>query len=266
MSALRFGTFNLLHGLSLATGAIRQDDLRASAVALDADVLALQEVDRGQPRSNKVDQAAVVAEELGAPWWRFGPAVDGIPGRRMTPADPLSDAAGPACGVALVSRLRVLRWYARRFPAAPVPMLLHVARRPGLRLMPDHPRVALAGVLVGPDGPFTVVAAHLSFVPGWNVRQLRAIARWLAGMPAPRFLLADLNIPGPLPRAISGWEQLARVPTYPSWRPCVQWDHVLADGVGRGDVRTVTAQRQPVSDHTSVTVDVTWPVPSRLGD
>lgn len=263
---LRFGTFNVLHGLSVATGAIRRDDLRASAASLDTDVLALQEVDRGQPRSHKVDQAAVVAEELAAAWWRFAPTLDGIPGRHPSPADPLSDPAGPACGIALVSRLRVLRWFARRFAAAPLSMPLHVARRPGLTMVPDHPRVAVAGVLVGPEGPFTVVATHLSFVPGWNVRQLRAIARWLVSMPAPRFVLGDLNIPGSLLGTITRCQRLARVPTYPSWRPRVQWDHVLADGVGRGDVQAVTAQRLPVSDHAALAVSVAWPSPSCQGD
>jgi len=121
-------------------------------------------------------------------------------------------------------------------------------------------------VLVGPDGPFTVVAAHLSFVPGWNVRQLRAIVRWLATMPAPRFLLGDLNIPGTLPGGITRWEQLARVPTYPSWRPRVQWDHILADGAGRGDVCAVTARRLPVSDHAALIVDVAWPSPTCQGN
>lgn len=258
MPQLRFGTFNVLHGLSVTTGAIRRDDLLACAAGLDTDVLALQEVDRGQPRSHKVDQAGAIADALAAPWWRFAPAIDGVPGRRPAPADPLSDPPGPAHGIALVSRLPVLRWYARRFPAAPIPMPLHVALRPGLTVVPDHQRVALAGVLVGPDGPFTVVATHLSFVPGWNVRQLRAIARWLATMPAPRLLLGDLNIPGSLPGTIAQCAQLARVPTYPSWRPCVQWDHVLADGAGRGDVRTVTTQQLPVSDHAALTVDLSW--------
>ena len=66
MAILRFGTFNLLHGSSIRTGAADEADLRSAAGALDVDVLGLQEVDRGQPRSNKADQAAVVADELRA--------------------------------------------------------------------------------------------------------------------------------------------------------------------------------------------------------
>ncbi|HEX5993946.1 MAG TPA: endonuclease/exonuclease/phosphatase family protein [Jiangellales bacterium] len=258
MARLRFGTFNILHGRSLAAGTVREDDLRAAAVGLDTDILALQEVDRGQPRSQKVDQASAVADALDAPWWRFAPAFNGTPNRPFTPADPMSDGPGPSFGIALVSRLAVLRWYGRRFPAAPVPVPLTIAGERGLRAVYDHPRVVLAAIVVGPDGPFTVVATHLSFVPGWNVRQLHSIIRWAAKMPGPRILLGDLNLPGRLPAVLSGWQQLARVPTFPSWQPRVQWDHVLADGFESGTIRNVTTLRFGISDHTALTVDVDW--------
>lgn len=256
MARLRLGTFNLLHGRGVASGAVHETDLRAAVEALDADVLGLQEVDRGQPRSHKADQAAVAAEVLDAPWWRFAPSLTGTPGLRWVAADPMSDPIGPAYGVALVSRLRVLRWQALRFPAAPFRVPLHVAGRPWLTPVDDEPRVALAAVIVGPDGPFTIATAHLSFVPGWNVRQLRAIVRWLATMPAPQVLLGDLNLPGSVPGALTRWAELARSPTYPSWRPRVQWDHALGNGIGHHAVRAVTARRLAVSDHCGLCVDL----------
>jgi endonuclease/exonuclease/phosphatase family metal-dependent hydrolase len=122
----------------------------------------------------------------------------------------------------------------------------------------DHPRIALAAVVVGPDGPFTVVSTHLSFVPGWNVRQLRAIVGWMKTMPAPRLILGDLNLPGVVPRSVSRWRQLARIRTYPSWRPRVQWDHILADGIEPESVHAVIARRLPISDHAGLTVDLEW--------
>jgi endonuclease/exonuclease/phosphatase family metal-dependent hydrolase len=48
---VRLATFNLLHGQSLDDGQVRADRLHAAVAHLDADVLALQEVDRDQPRS-----------------------------------------------------------------------------------------------------------------------------------------------------------------------------------------------------------------------
>ena len=53
----------------------------ADAIAsLDADVLALQEVDRNQPRSGGADLTALAAEAMGAVAHRFEPALWGTPG------------------------------------------------------------------------------------------------------------------------------------------------------------------------------------------
>ncbi|MGH1553386.1 endonuclease/exonuclease/phosphatase family protein [Streptomyces sp. L7] len=64
-------------------------------------------------------------------------------------------------------------------------MPLKVAGRTAPVLARDQPRAALAAVLEGPRGPFTAVALHLSFVPGWNIRQLLAVRRWIADLPRP---------------------------------------------------------------------------------
>ncbi len=118
-------------------------------------------------------------------------------------------------------------------------MPLRVAGRPGLIMTSDHPRAALAAVLQGPAGPFTVAAVHLSFVPPWNAAQLIAVRRWIAGLPRPHLLIGDLNLPGPVPGLLlgPGWRDLARAPTYPAHRPLVQLDHVLAAGLGPGAAR-----------------------------
>jgi endonuclease/exonuclease/phosphatase family metal-dependent hydrolase len=116
--------------------------------------------------------------------------------------------------------------------------------------------VALAAVVDGPHGPFTVVATHLSFVPGFNVRQLRAIVRGLGALPRPAFLLGDLNLPGGLPARASGWTSLVAARTYPSFGPRVQLDHVLSDGFDRAQVHSEHVWTLPVSDHCAIGVDV----------
>lgn len=253
-------TFNLLHGRSLAHGGVDARELVAAAGRLAADIVGLQEVDRLQQRSHSVDQTALIADALGAADWRFLPAVDGTPGRAVTWSPSVVDdgagTTGPTYGVGLVSRLPVREWRVRRFAAAPLPMPLMVPGRKGLVWVPDEPRVALAAVVDGPRGPLTVVTAHLSFVPGWNAAQLRSLARWARDLPAPRLLLGDFNLPGPLPRWASRWTQLARAATYPSYRPRVQFDHVLASGIPETAVRDVEALRLPVSDHCALVVDL----------
>jgi hypothetical protein len=93
VSQLRVATFNLLHGqpmdpagrplpAPLDSPADAAAPLAAAVGALDADVLALQEVDRYQERSGLVDQAAVAAAALGARDYRFAAAVVGRPPAR----------------------------------------------------------------------------------------------------------------------------------------------------------------------------------------
>ena len=259
---MRVATFNLLHGQSVADGSVDESALREAAAALNGDVVGLQEVDRGQQRSHLVDQTAAVADALGARHWRFVPALRGTPGNNsgwtQSSDDEDRDIANnqPTYGVGLVSRLPVLSWHVRRFGPAPVGMPLMVPGSPGLTHVRDEPRVGVAAVLDGRSGPLTVVSAHLSFMPGWNVAQLRTLARWARGFPGPRLLIGDFNLPGAVPRVATRWAQLARTATYPSWRPRVQFDHVLADGIDETAVRDVQVMRLGVSDHCALAVDL----------
>ncbi|MGK4582879.1 endonuclease/exonuclease/phosphatase family protein [Kitasatospora sp. HPMI-4] len=230
MSQLRIATFNLLHGQPLAadgsplpfpppvSGIEAADPLGEAVAGLDADVLALQEVDRYQARSGLVDQAAAAAKAMGAADWRFAAALHGRPapvaGWVPDPAVPGLQVYGPAdidtatdlpsYGTALLTRLPVRHWRARRFAPAPFGLPLRVAGRRGLTPVPDEPRAAVAAVLEGERGPFTVVATHLSFVPGWNMAQLAGIRRWIADLPKPYLVLGDFNLIGAMPRTVLG--------------------------------------------------------------
>jgi endonuclease/exonuclease/phosphatase family metal-dependent hydrolase len=321
VSPLRIATFNLLHGQPLAADGSplpypseAAAPLHEAIAALDADVLALQEVDRYQQRSGLADQSAVAAKAMGAADWRFAAALHGRPapvagwlrdpepnGLTVYGPDDLERAADrPSYGTTLLTRLPVRHWRARRFAPAPFGLPLRVAGRRGLTPVPDEPRAALAAVLEGDGGPFTVVATHLSFVPGWNMAQLAGIRRWIADLPRPYLVLGDFNLVGPVPRTVlggataldrapadrqrlrdlraarrahgtlrvrrrrggdpgtrlPGWHDLARTPTYPSHRPAVQFDHVLAVGLPHTAVGTVAAPRVAVSDHRPLLVEV----------
>jgi endonuclease/exonuclease/phosphatase family metal-dependent hydrolase len=264
--------------------------LRDAVERLDVDVIGLQEVDVHQPRSNYAHLVRAVADAMDAEHWRFAPAVVGTPGEPgWSAADPTLDHVshpdtpqvpsvlrpgddlphdtdyevrrmGPLYGVGLVSRLPVLEWRTTRFDPAPwsLPLMIPAEPRPRFMRVADEPRAAIVAVVQGAHGPFTVATAHLSFVPGYNVRQLRSLRTYLAGLPRPLIVLGDFNLPGSLPARITGWTPLLRQATYPSMRPRVQLDHVLADGLTAHQQATARTEVHllPVSDHAAVTIDL----------
>lgn len=252
---MRIATFNVLHGRSIEDGWVDAARFQGAIAALDADLLALQEVDRCQARSGLLDLPGLAAAAGGAAAWRFTAAAIGTAGR-WRPARAGDEVAwGPAYGVVLLSRYPVTDFCELRFPAAPVrsPVLLPGSGR--VRLLRDEPRVAVVALLDTPAGPLTVAATHLSFVQVWNAAQLAGLAAALRRFPAPQILMGDLNLPGALPRLVTGWPSLARRPTFPSPRPRLQIDHVLASG-RLPPVRSVETPRLAVSDHLPLVVEL----------
>jgi endonuclease/exonuclease/phosphatase family metal-dependent hydrolase len=261
--AVRVGTVNIASGRTPAGPVLDAPGLEKAVAGLDVDVLAVQEVDAGQPRSHRTDQAAALATGLGAEDWRGAATVAGTPDpfRSWTPAGPLlrgphTPADGPLYGIALLSRLPVLEWSVLDLGTgrARLPVQGLDPRTGRLRRwwFPDEPRAAVAARLES----LTVVSTHLSFAPHTAVRQLLRLRRWIAGMPGPVVLAGDLNLPGACPPGCS-------VP--PRWcvprasrRPAhgVQLDHLLAVGDGlRG--RDAATTVLPVGDHRALTVTVT---------
>jgi endonuclease/exonuclease/phosphatase family metal-dependent hydrolase len=143
---VRLATFNLLHGRSLADGLVDPDRLTGAVTALDADILALQEVDRDQSRSGNLDLTAIAAGALDAPEHRFAAAVVGTPGERFRPLTHDDDGHGEPCyGVGLISRYPVRSWQVTRLRPAPVRSPVYVpGPGGGLILLRDEPRVVLA--------------------------------------------------------------------------------------------------------------------------
>ena len=250
---MRLATFNILHGRSVVDGRVDLDRFARAVAGLDADVLALQEVDRDQPRSHGADLTAVAADAMGAPHHRFVATLAGTPELWSAATGELQpNSAG--YGIALLSRYPVREWRALALPALRVraPMVFPGRRRPVL--VRDEPRAAVSALVEAPDGLVTVVATHLTFVHGWNAWQLHHLTRLLRGVPRPVVVMGDLNLGVGTALRVTGWHEVGSAPTFPVAAPTAQIDHVLADGPLRA-ARAARAVDTGVSDHRALVVD-----------
>ena len=252
---MRLATFNILHGRSPADGVVDLDRLADAVRLLDADILALQEVDRDQPRSHLADLTAVAAEAMGAVTHRFVAALSGTPGATWIAASEDDVPGSASYGVSLLSRYPARTWQSLRLPRIGFrfPMWLPGPRK--VILVDEEPRAAVIGHFDTPLGPLVVANTHLSFVPGWGALQLRHLRRDLAGLPHPVILMGDLNMPSPRPARVTGYRSLAAHATFPLSHPDRQLDHILV----RGDCGTVVAGdavELPLSDHRALVVEL----------
>jgi endonuclease/exonuclease/phosphatase family metal-dependent hydrolase len=252
---MRLATFNILHGRTVADGIVDLDRLRDAVRTIDADILAMQEVDCDQPRSEMADLTTVAAEAMGAVSHRFVAALAGTPGATWIAATGEEQPGTAGYGVSLLSRYPALNWQVLRLPRIPVrfPMFLPGPRR--VMVVREEPRAVVVAQLDTPAGPLTVANTHLSFVPGWNRVQLRRLRRDLSGLPGPRVLMGDLNLTPPTAARWTGLRSLASAPTFPAHDPCRQLDHILTDD-DRMTAASCATPDVPVSDHRPLVVDI----------
>jgi endonuclease/exonuclease/phosphatase family metal-dependent hydrolase len=251
---MRVVTFNILHGRSPVDDRVDIERYAKAVHSLDADVLALQEVDRNQSRSEGADLTSVAADAMGAPEHRFVAALSGSPGAMWMAATGDEQPDSAAYGIALLSRYPVRSWEVVRLPAVPtrVPMRFRGSRKPVL--VHDEPRVAVAAVVDTPHGEITMANTHLSFIEWWNRRQLRTLMKSLTQCRRPLILMGDLNMDPDRAQDITRMQPLVTELTFPAHAPREQIDHILSDG----DLPVATtsgAHELPLSDHQALSVD-----------
>ena len=255
---MRMATFNILHGRSVHDGAVELGRLEESVRRLDADVLALQEVDVDQPRSAMADLTALAAQAMGAVTHRFVAAISGTPGATWMAATGREQPGTAAYGIALLSRFPVQSWQVVRLPRIPMTFPMYLREPNKVLMVHEEPRAAMVARLDTPLGPMTVANTHLSFVPGWNRVQLRHLVRDLRGFPGPRVLMGDLNMTPPKTRNWVGMRALGAASTVPADDPQRQLDHILTDDPTLRADECLTPEL-PISDHRALVVDVSRP-------
>lgn len=223
---MRVVTFNILHGQRAADGVVDVPLLGEVCASFGADVLALQEVDVGVPRSGLVDEAAAVAKACGMRHV-FGKAarVGGI----------------GAYGNAVLVRGAIAR---SRLVALP--------RTAGRRAEPRAVIVAETSLGV------TVVATHLSIHRPEVFDQLEAVCGLVREVEGPVVVLGDFNLEpdevvGPLEAA--GLTVAASGPTFPATSPRIRIDYVAAGG-GLAPAGPAAVVETSSSDHRALIAEV----------
>ena len=240
------------------------------AAELAPEVIGIQECDYALKRSENVNQIAELATSIGAPYFAFAPCIIGTPGetwRKLNDSDQKiisnSDSSSHegSYGIGIASKVEVLQWHRLDLGNSPVgaPLLIPGDESGPGKLRPvyirDEPRVALAATLAN---GYTVINTHLSFVPGFNFRQLSKLKRWAIELEKETgtiaIIMGDLNLPKNLPVVASQWKSLATQATYPSWGAKIQFDYILSKA-------PVSSQHLPtvltgVSDHLPLSVEI----------
>ena len=222
-------SFNILHGQRAdGSGVVDLPLLCRSAAALEPDVLALQEVDVGVPRSGRKDQAAEVGRATG-----------------------LSVVFGKAARVGGIGK------YGNALLARSAPTDVSVVALPKAH-RDNEPRAAILATVDG----VRVCATHLSIHRPEVHDQLAAVVSQLVGgprpSPGPHVLVGDLNL---LPEEVAPVVEAAglrladpTLPTFPRNDPRIRIDHVAVSS----DLSIASVQVVPTasSDHGALVVEV----------
>jgi endonuclease/exonuclease/phosphatase family metal-dependent hydrolase len=223
MRVIRVATYNIRH-CEGTDG--RTDPARTARIiaALKADVVSMQEIDRGWERSGRVDQVTEL-EAMTGMWVDFRPTV--------------VREDGAEYGIAL---------------AAVEPLDTTFELLP--RLGTEEPR----GLITAEAHGITLLTTHLSRSRRTRAIQTEHLAEAASATSGPVIVLGDLNQPrrhlGPLHEAGLD-EGAARLPTLPSTHPRRQMDYVLA---GRGArVTKAWTPKTTASDHVPLVAVVEVP-------
>ena len=255
-------SWNLLHGMAIPpqSGVTLHEAVVKLHDVADFDLIALQEVDVQQSRSGHGNQIADIAEVLGAQHWAFAPSMYGTPGEKWHGVkddivfDNNSSLPNEAMyGIGMVSKVPVKRWHRINLGKAPLGMPLLVAgeKRPRLIYVSDEPRSALVAEL---ENGISVTTTHLSFVPLKNIQQLRKISKWVEQLPGIHIMTGDFNVPWGLGPRVAGWRDLAVGPTYPSWKPSIEFDYIMSKELKPSEVSSRIHDHYGISDHRAISV------------
>lgn len=133
-----------------------------------------------------------------------------------------------------------------------------------------EPRNAIEARVTAPFGPLRMIATHWGLRTAERDRQAALLAQAISGADGtePIILAGDLNVWNPFARALRRIGRVLPSPrpyraTYPTSRPFLALDRILAGGAGTGLTigRHDTEAARMASDHFPIVADITLEMP-----
>jgi endonuclease/exonuclease/phosphatase family metal-dependent hydrolase len=282
---MRILSWNILHGEQIPPVqklTVEQWKNNLTTAALDVtqnlkpDFIGLQEVDLNQNRSGNLNQTTLIAESMGLKYWAFIPTLIGTPGEKwrkveekQTPVitndspNQLINSLAPSYGIGFATNQPIKKIHYKYLGRSLVgmPLVIPSEGKAGARFIyvQDEPRVALIAEL---ENGLTITTTHLSFAPGVNLYQLGKLTKFLNSIPGKHILTGDLNLPADLPTKLSsvtgGWSSLVKQSTYPSWKPKIQFDYLLAKRDSGFSAKQLVQLKPIISDHIPIGAEITF--------
>jgi endonuclease/exonuclease/phosphatase family metal-dependent hydrolase len=283
---LRILSWNILHGEQIPpvkklTVEEWKNNLTTAATEvmqnLKPDFIGLQEVDLNQNRSGNLNQTKLIAESMGLKYWAFIPTLIGTPGEKWkkveekqtpiitndSPNQLIINSLAPSYGIGFATNQPIKKIHYKYLGRSLVgmPLVIPSEGKAGARFIyvQDEPRVALIAEL---ENGLTITTTHLSFAPGVNLYQLGKLTKFLNSIPGQHILTGDLNLPADLPTKLSsitgGWSSLVKQSTYPSWKPKIQFDYLLAKSDSGFSAKQLVQLKPIISDHIPIGAEISF--------
>ena len=272
---MRVISWNLLHGQVIPPLAEQdwQQNLITSAKDIakhfQPDFISLQEVDYLQPRSGNINQTKLIAESMGLKHWYYLPALLGTPGGSWQKIKNLEsgiisqDDNNPelktSYGIGFATNTPVKKIHTKALGRSIIgmPLLIPKDNGKGARFIyvEDEPRVAIIAEL---ENGLTIATTHLSFVPFVNVFQLNRLISSLKKLPGLPVIVGDLNLPSNIPSKVSRFKSVVSQPTYPSWKPKIQFDYIMVANKQDVQAKPLSTIKPSISDHVPIGVELNF--------
>ena len=272
---MRVISWNLLHGQVIPPLADQdwQQNLITSAKDVakhfQPDFISLQEVDYLQPRSGNINQTKLIAESMGLKYWYYLPTLLGTPGskwqkiKNLEPGIISQNTNNPSpktsYGIGFATSVPIKKIYTKALGRSIIgmPLLIPKDNGKGVRFIyvKDEPRVAIIAEL---ENGLTIATTHLSFVPFVNVFQLNRLIFTLKKLPGVSVLVGDLNLPANIPSRLSRFKSVISQPTYPSWKPKIQFDYIMVTNKQAVQATPLSTIKPDISDHVPIGVELNF--------